>query len=98
MTSIPEKVVTTTSTKTYNYFKIEEIRVKLGECAELRVFLYNRTENPAPEEEEYHGYYEKYTDHLLDVIFIRIEGDDYKNWGTDDEYINTYISTYVSNM
>jgi len=39
----------------------------------------------------------KNDDIIVETLFIKIEGDDYDNWGDDDQYIIDYVRTYIFN-
>lgn len=41
--------------------------------------------------------YLKSGDNIVASEMIKIEGADYQAWGSDDEYINIFISNYVRN-
>ena len=39
----------------------------------------------------------KNDDIIVETLFIKIEGEQYDNWGNDDQYIIDYVRNYIIN-
>lgn len=79
-------------TQNFNAFKIMSINIELNTMAEIKTdLLMIETETRDDGTINKKSYY-------ITSINIILEGEDYSNWGNDDNYINNYIYNYLMNM
>lgn len=85
--TIKQRIVT----ENFNAFKILYINIDLNTRAEITVNLIMNIE------ENINGEISKTPHHVTNFVLI-LEGEDYNNWGNDDNYINNYVYNHLINM
>lgn len=78
------------STKNFMGFKITYISLNLNISADITVELYNMVDTGLPNVLPMKN--------TVETLTLRLEGEDYNNWGDDDSYIINYIQNYLMNM